>query len=48
MKMEADAERFWGFYNTNSQEVDYLSEYVLERLGDVLIGDFRKLIAHTY
>jgi hypothetical protein len=41
-------ERFWGFYNTNSQDAEGLSEYVLEQLGVVLKSDFGKLIAQTY
>jgi hypothetical protein len=40
-------ERFWGFYNPSSQDVEDLSQYVLE-LGVVLKGDFGKLIAQTY
>jgi hypothetical protein len=44
-------ERFWRFYNPNSQDAEGLSEYelyVLEQLGVVLKGDFGKLIAQTY
>jgi hypothetical protein len=41
-------ERFWGFYNSNSQDAEGLSEYVLEQLGVVLKGDFGKLIVQTY
>jgi hypothetical protein len=35
-------ERFWGFYNSRSQDVEGLSQYVFE-LGVVLKGDFGKL-----
>jgi hypothetical protein len=41
-------ERFWGFYNPNSQDAEGLPEYVLEQLGVVFKGDFGKLIAQTY
>jgi hypothetical protein len=41
-------ERFWGFYNPNSQDAEGLSEYVEEQLGVVLKSDFGKLIAQTY
>jgi hypothetical protein len=41
-------ERFWGFYNPNSQDAEGLSEYVLEQLGVVLKDDFGKLIPQTY
>lgn len=41
-------ERFWGFYNPNSQDAKGLSEYVLEQLGVVLKGDFGKPIAQIY
>jgi hypothetical protein len=41
-------ERFWGFCNPSSKNAEGLSQYVLEQLGDVLKGDFGKLIAQTY
>jgi hypothetical protein len=41
-------ERFWGVYNLSSQDAEGLSQYVLEKLGIVLKGDFGKLRAQTY